>query len=501
MAKLSGDEMAFTSLQFFLFTGGAVILLHLPLLARYRALALVAMNAAFIASYCSHLLDTLPLAMFLILGYAIVELIRRHPSRLVLGTAIAATIVTFIFFKHYTFLNGIPPWPLPYLVVGFSYILFRLLHMMIDTQAGELPHIGPVAFLNYTCNFLTFISGPIQRYQDFAQSYQRKNDPLNPDEVFAAFSRIASGFFRVLVVSAIADYLFLSLTRVVLTADRNSPQYGALQPPSHVHLPLLPVAVIYAVAAVAYTAYLYYNFSGYTDIVIGIGRLLGQQLPENFNRPFLARNFFEFWARWHMTLSEWFKTYMFNPLLKLLAGRLGSRASMPYLGVLAFFTTFLVMGIWHGTTTMFVVYGLFLGAGASANKLWQLGIAGILGKKTVRALGQRLAYVYFCRGLTAAYFSIALTCFWVNSQQFVGLMRDLGAIGAIGSVALITLVASSAMMVWDLAKGRVIGKTDSLRAAANGLVLRNILLAGRVLVILAVSSFFHKAPEFVYRVF
>ena len=493
--------MEFTSLQFFLFTGGGVILLHLPPLVRYRALILVAMNAAFIASYCAHLPDILPLAIFLMLGFAIVELIRRHPSRLALGAGIVATIVPFVFFKHYTFLSSVPSWPLPYLVVGFSYILFRLLHMMIDTQAGELPRIRPLAFFNYTCNFLTFVSGPIQRYQDFAESYRRKNDALNPDEVFAVFSRIASGFFKVLVISAIADYLFLSLTRAVLGADRNSAQYGPLEPPSDVHLPLLPIAVIYAAAAVAYTTYLYYNFSGYMDIVIGIGRLLGQQLPENFNRPFLARNFFEFWSRWHMTLSEWFKTYMFNPLLKLLAGSLGSRASMPYLGVLAFFATFLVMGIWHGTTTVFVVYGLFLGAGASANKLWQLVMAGMLGRKSLRALSQRLAYVYFCRGLTAAYFSVALTCFWVNGHQFVGLMRNLGVIGAIGSVALITLAASLAMMVLDLAKSWAIGMTDSLRAAAKGLVLRNLLLAGRVLVILAVSSFFHRAPEFVYRVF
>src|SRR5260370_33440031 len=108
------------------------------------------------------------------------------------------------------------------------------------------------------------------------------------------------------------------------------------------------------------------------DIVIGKGVLRGQELAENFDRPFSARTFLEFWQRWHMTLSQWFKISLFNPLVMLLMSCFPAPALTAYLGVLAFFITFLVMGIWHGTTAVFVVYGLLMGAGASINKLWQV---------------------------------------------------------------------------------------------------------------------------------
>ncbi len=161
----------------------------------------------------------------------------------------------------------------------------------------------------------------------------------------------------------------------------------------------------YAASAVAYTFYLYYNFSGYMDIVIGIGWLLGQNLPENFNRPFAARNIFEFWSRWHITtLSEWFKTYLFNPLMKFLAGHVAAPVWLPYLGVIAFFVTFFVMGVWHGSTGVFVIYGLVMGAGASINKLFQVFMAQQLGKKQYKAVSESFAYATLARGLMFAFF-------------------------------------------------------------------------------------------------
>ena len=149
------------------------------------------------------------------------------------------------------------------------------------------------------------------------------------------------------------------------------------------------------------------------DIVIGIGTLLGQSLPENFDKPFTARSFLEFWQRWHMTLSQWFKFYVFNPLLMFLMTWLPSPALTSYLGVLAFFITFLVMGVWHGTTAVFVIYGLLMGAGASINKLWQVACTERLGKKRYRVLTESTAYIYFARGVTVGYFVLALTCLWV----------------------------------------------------------------------------------------
>src|SRR3546814_9533403 len=103
-------------------------------------------------------------------------------------------------------------------------------------------------------------------------------------------------------------------------------------------------------------------------VAIGLGRLLGIAIPENFNRPELARNFLEFWSRWHITLSDWFKFYVFNPVTKELL-RIADRPTLtPWLGAVGFFLTFFVMGVWHGTSATFVVYGLLLGLGVSLNR-------------------------------------------------------------------------------------------------------------------------------------
>jgi len=184
------------------------------------------------------------------------------------------------------------------------------------------------------------------------------------------------GFIKVAVVSAVFSYLFLNISAPVLA--QTSPMAG------------WRYAAQYAGSAVAYTFYLYYNFAGYMDIVIGIGWLLGQNLPENFDRPFSARNIFEFWSRWHMTLSEWFKTYLFNPLMRFLADRVTAPRWLPYLGIIAFFVTFFVMGVWHGSTGVFLIYGLVMGAGASLNKLWQVFMNEVSARSGIRPLQNRL---------------------------------------------------------------------------------------------------------------
>jgi hypothetical protein len=238
------------------------------------------------------------------------------------------------------------------------------------------------------------------------------------------------------------------------------------------------------------------------DVVIGVGLLLGQVLPENFDRPFSARSFLEFWQRWHMTLSEWFKLYLFNPLLMFLLGRVPNPSLTPYLGVVAFFVTFLVMGVWHGTTLVFVIYGLLMGAGASLNKLWQVACTERLGKKRYRALTQRTAYVYLARGLTFAYFTVALTCLWVPElPRFTALAARLGTGGALGALVLLALGFAFASLALHRASAWLAVRGGMLRRLAAGLVWRNLGLAGRILAVLAVASLFNKAPDFVYKAF
>lgn len=479
--------MAFTSLTFIAFIAAVVLLTSLMPSPGGRSGVLLVANLVFIGSYVTSAEQVAPLAAFLVLCFVLIEAVRRSRSSAVLGLGLAVAIGTFIVLKKFSFLGDTFTLPFPYLIVGLSYVLFRVLHLMIDARQGELDRpVSPLQFFNYTCNFLAFNAGPIQRYQDHAANSARAL-ALDEDKVYRAFARVIKGFVKVGVVSAIFNYLFENMSARLL------------DPASHPAVPVLGAMAV--AAAVFYTVYLYANFAGYMDIVIGVGTLIGQDVPENFNQPFLARNFLDFWSRWHMTLSDWFKTYLFNPLLKVLATRFTSPKSGPYLGVIAFFVTFLVMGVWHGTTAVFVVYGLLMGAGASINKLWQVFMTQRFGKKRYKALGEKTLVIGLARGMTLAYFALALTCLWLDMPQLAGLVQRLGMPGLLACYAGLSVAAGIVFLAWDAVVALLQSVRPGVTGVSNGVVVRNLSLALQILVILTVASFFHKAPEFVYRAF
>lgn len=481
--------MAFTSFTFIGFIVLAVLVHSLMATPLQRACWALLCNLAFMASYIDHAVQLLPLACFVLAGYACVEANRRARSSAVLGTTVALMVAGFVVLKKYSFLGAGAQLPFPYLLIGLSYVLFRVLHLMVDARQAELPQrIPALAFFNYTCGFLTFVAGPIQRYQDFAQQAALVPRP-DADEVWQATARVVRGFVKVGVVSAAMKYLFDAASGRLFDPAQAAATAG------------VPGWVLYLAAAVFYTGYLYANFAGYMDIVIGVGRLLGQALPENFNQPFLARSFLDFWSRWHMTLSDWFKTYLFNPLLTWLAMRFTAPRAGPYLGVAAFFVTFLVMGLWHGSTAVFAIYGLLMALGASANKLWQVMAVARFGKKRYRAMGERPWAIYLSRGMTLSYFALALTCLWVDMDQLSGLWARLGPVGLVVCYAALSVLAALGFFASDQLVDFARPRLQGLGRRADGAVVRQLGLGLQVLMVLSVSSFFHKAPEFVYRAF
>ncbi len=128
-----------------------------------------------------------------------------------------------------------------------------------------------------------------------------------------------------------------------------------------------------------YPIYLYCNFAGYCDIVIAASRFFGMKLPENFNRPWLARNVLDFWNRWHITLGAWIRDYLFMPMYKPVVERWPKRA--PSLAWVFFFLAFVVAGAWHGGTANFLIYGALQGLGASAAKIYENAIIAARGRK------------------------------------------------------------------------------------------------------------------------
>lgn len=476
--------MSFNSLEFAAFAVAAVVVLNLFREKTLRLAAVLLLNAIFLVSFATSFNALLPILGFAAAGYLAI-LLAKHTGTGGLLVFVAACVALFIWLKRYTIASFLPFLPAPYVLVGLSYILFRILHLIIDVNQGaqKVPSIaGYVAYLFF---FLNFVSGPIQRHEDFAPQLDAPRRPLSESDVQRAIDRLLLGFFLILVVTPETAYLLEHVSRhfyEVLTAGS-----------------LLKLLTLYSSTAVVFTAQLYWNFVGYMEIVIGLGILCGFVIPENFDRPYLSSNFLDFWARWHITLSEWFKFYVFNPILKALSEKWGNPTTMLYLGIIAFFVTFLIMGIWHGSTAIYVVYGLFLGLGTSLNKFYQIEASKRLGKRGYKMLTGRGWYQHLSRALALSYFIIAITCIWLSSDR-VGAMASIRGMILVG-MAFILLVAG----IWLL--GAILAvippfKIHRLAPISNYAMLRPAWAATKaVAIILLATSAGNSAPEFAYKVF
>src|ERR1700730_6111813 len=162
--------MSLTSPIFFAFLAATIVAFHISESVPYRRFVLGSANAVFIASYLTDFTQVLPLLAFLAIGYAFVSLLYVRQSPVALASGVVAVLCLYVFLKRFSFFDSLGHLPFPYLTIGLSYTLFRILHIIVDVRSGDLiERIGPLAFFRYTCNFLCFVSGPIQRYQDFRE--------------------------------------------------------------------------------------------------------------------------------------------------------------------------------------------------------------------------------------------------------------------------------------------------------------------------------------------
>ena len=374
-----------------------------------------------------------PLAGFLLLGFGGLKAIERGWSKRIVWP-VMTVILVYIWLKKYTFLPAGSFLRFPYLTLGLSYIFFRVLHLQIE--AGETRAKNPIgigSYLLYTLNFTTLVSGPIQRHEEFARDqFAAEPVALTARVIGLQFERIFRGFFKVNVLAAIFDAL----------------RQDAL---AQLFYPLPVTTKFFAAICLAflYPLFLYCNFSGYIDIVIALARLLRLRLPENFDRPFAAASFIDFWNRWHITLSGWLKTYVFNPLMVLLMRTFTAPAVEPFLAVLAFFVTFFLIGLWHGRTSEFLFFGVLQGGGVAANKLWQVGMARALGRKGYKELARKSLYIAFSRGLTFTWFAFTLFWFWSSWRQIGECFSALGAAAWLGVWMTLWLAATAALEMWE----------------------------------------------------
>ena len=452
----------------------------------WRSIVLFVASIVFLVLLAHSPVAFLPLIGFLLLGYAGFVLVERGWSKYAVGS-ILTVILAYIWLKKYTFLPEETFLHFPYFTLGLSYIFFRVLHLIIEAGDKEKEgHIGLGRFLLYTLNFTTFVSGPIQRYDEFAQDqFAAEPIPLGPRIIGRQLERIVRGFFKVNVLAMLLN---------AMHEDALAQMYQPLP------LPLKLLAAFKL--AVLYPLFLYANFSGYIDIVIALARLMRVRLPENFDRPFSASSFLDFWNRWHITLSTWLKTYVYNPLLLLLMRRISIEALQPIMGVFCFFVTFFLVGIWHGRTSEFVIFGVLQGGGISINKLWQIALTRSLGRKGYRELAKNPLYVAFGRGLTFTWFAMTLFWFWANWQQIGKVFNAIGFEQWIGVSLAIWLTATVVLALWELIRAALL----SIRTS-EGPVLTNRYARVVYATVFAMGSFVmtvllnQPAPDIVYKAF
>ncbi len=231
--------------------------------------------------------------------------------------------------------------------LGASYLLFRLLHVLLESRHNQLPAVKWGEMVVYALFPASFIAGPIDRFPRFKTDLDQVDQPFKIDFAADGTWLILIGAFKKFVI---ADFL--------AQLPLNISQYPNSTPAPYLWLALY-----------GYGFLLYFDFSGYTDMALGVARLIGFHLPENFKAPYLKTNLARFWQSWHITLSSWARDYVFLPLARTLRLR---AEWLPANGValICHLSTMLVIGLWHGLAWTFVAWGLWHGIGLFIVKLW-----------------------------------------------------------------------------------------------------------------------------------
>lgn len=276
---------------------------------------------------------------------------QRTIARRFVICSVVFNIGLLAFFKYYFFIASnlqalfqteiLPVFSVA-LPIGISFYSFQTMSYPIDVYRQEAPvQTSMVAFGTYVTMFPQLIAGPIVRYQDIAQQLTTRSYTM--ELFYQGILRFVIGLGKKVVIANQIGLLWEDVS----------------------HLPINEVTTLMSwLGITAFALQLYFDFSAYSDMAIGLGKMLGFQLPENFHYPFLSKSMSEFWRRWHMTLGTWFKQYVYLPLG-------GSRKGMPRTIINLLIVWFLT-GFWHGASWNFVLWGLYCGIVIILEKLFLL---------------------------------------------------------------------------------------------------------------------------------
>lgn len=345
--------MIFTSHWFLLFAAGFFPLYWLLWHPLLRTAALLAACGWFHWHYAGPA-GVLPIAVLGVLVY----LCGLTRARWLCHGGIAACVLALLFYKYAVFLctdalGALHPgwgeaslalaqaWQPASPPLAVSFFVFEFVHYLVEVGRGGVPLRRPDHFALFAIFFPSLVAGPIKRYQQFIATLQEGVARVSPADVAAGLQRVALGFAKKLLL---AD----NITAALRTYEGNFHQLSSGE--AWLFLAGLGARILL-------------DFSGYSDIAIGLARMMGLRLPENFNFPYLATSLRDFWLRWHISLSTWIRDYIYIPL----GGNRYGPGRQVANGIIAFG----LCGLWHGAAWHFVLWGLWHGLGLAINSSYR----------------------------------------------------------------------------------------------------------------------------------
>ena len=337
--------MVFSSNVFLLYFLPVFLLFYFVCPRRYRNYVVLLFSIVFYAyggpEFILILLASTTATYFLVKAMCRTEEVRKR--KWLCALAIVINLGLLVYFKYANFLvdnvnailslfhvNGVHLAKIV-LPIGISFFTFQSITYVLDTYRGQVKPMDKLTdYIVYIMMFPQLIAGPIVKYGDVEQQLRHRESP--PEECLHGFYRFVIGLSKkVLIADVIAVQADACFGGDLVALDMGTAWIGSL----------------------AYTMQLYFDFSGYSDMAIGLGRIMGFKFPENFNNPYTSKSITEFWRRWHMTLGAFIMNYLYIPLGGNRRGK-----GRTYLNL---WICFLLSGLWHGAAWTFVAWGAFHG--------------------------------------------------------------------------------------------------------------------------------------------
>jgi len=320
----------------------------------------------------------------------------RH-GRALLVAGLCFNLGLLAYYKYTNFfignVNGLFGFDLPnadiILPLGISFFTFQEIAYLVDAYEGKAREYSFLDYGLFVSFFPQLIAGPIVHHQEMMPQFKKGRFSFNPSHLAAGITIFSLGLFKKVIL---ADNLALYATPVFDAAKAGEPVGTALA----------------WVGALSYTFQIYFDFSGYSDMAIGLGRMFGIKLPLNFNSPYKATGAIDFWRRWHMTLSRMLRDYLYIPL--------GGSRRGPFRRYLNVMIVMLLGGLWHGAHWTFVLWGACHGVFLMINRAWRTAAERFGWGRTRSAVGRRLAW-------TATFLSVVLAWVLFRAEGFPAALR------------------------------------------------------------------------------